>query len=443
MQFSITPAHFEYESAIGYLLRLLKENGVLCASRVINKPMLNDVIKGKPSKNVVLDNLLPEARKLSLLKIKCWTHSQLLTPQVCIECIKQQGYFRAQWQNPFLRHCIIHECALASECSHCNEPLTFSIDLLNGYCTSPRCVKSLTSQPCNEMLKEPERVHDAYLVAKVIFDDISARTNYPPKEITYTLLEKAVDILNNPDCAKKFLDERARNIPIDLPLNIEFNQIEIVIQNLLCDWASLTTLCDMYCHDYVRANEPTSQLWYTAQIAAEIIGIPFNQITILHELGLVKSLSTKTILSNTRIEISNIYSMLSQFPNKGGYVPLTEQHSLMTHHNVCLVDVLTAIQNNQLSIVYKPMSNLMHSIGVLPEEFITFCKLQVQLMRDKTMSLAKVAEVAKVARVELLRLINTGKLKPVYIQGSNSKRIHNKDVLKLAKAQNIQLSLDI
>ena len=443
MQFSITPAHFEYESAIGHLLRLLKENGVQCASRVVNKPMLNDVIKGKPSKNVVLDNLLPEARKLSLLKIKVWTHSRLLTPQVCIECIKQQGYFRAQWQNPFLRHCIIHECALASECSHCNEPLTFSIDLLNGYCTSPRCAKSLTSQPCNEMLKVPERVHDAYLVAKMISDDISARTNYPPKEITSTLLEKAVDILNNPDCAKKFLHERARNIPISLPLNIEFNQVEIVIQNLLCDWASLPTLCDMYCDDYIRANEPASQLWYTAQIAAEIIEIPFNQITILHELGLVRTLSTKTILPKTRMGISKIYSMLSQFPHKDGYVPLAEQQSLMAHHNVCLVDVLTAIQNNQLSIAYKPMRNLMYSIGVLPEEFITFCKLQVQLMRDKTMSLNNVAEVSKVPKVELMRLINIGKLIPVYIPGSNSKRIYNKDVLKLAKTKNIQLSLDI
>lgn len=59
------------------------------------------------------------------------------------------------------------------------------------------------------------------------------------------------------------------------------------------------------------------------------------------------------------------------------------------------------------------------------------------------MSVANVAEVTGIPKVELMRLINTGKLRPVYIHGNNSKRILNCDTLKLAKTQNKQLSLDI
>ena len=85
----------------------------------------------------------------------------------------------------------------------------FNINLLNGRCASPRCAKPLTSKPCNEMFKDPKRVHDAYLVAKMMSDDINARTSYPPKEITSTLLEKAMNILNDSDCAKQFAKRAA------------------------------------------------------------------------------------------------------------------------------------------------------------------------------------------------------------------------------------------
>ena len=59
------------------------------------------------------------------------------------------------------------------------------------------------------------------------------------------------------------------------------------------------------------------------------------------------------------------------------------------------------------------------------------------------MSVANVAEVTGIPKVELMRLINTGKLRPVYIHGSDSKRIYKNDTLKLAKTQNKQLSLGI
>ena len=85
----------------------------------------------------------------------------------------------------------------------------------------------------------------------------------------------------------------------------------------------------------------------------------------------------------------------------------------------------------------------MHSIHVLPKAFDTFCKLHTQRIRDKTISVANYAEVAGIPKVKLMRLINNGKLTPVYINGSDSKRIYMNRTLKLAKTQNKQLSLDI
>ena len=443
MRFPITPSYYEAESAIGYILRLLKRNGVKSESRVLNKAMLTSIIKGRSTKNELLDHLIPTTRTLSSLRIKCWTHARLLTPQVCTDCVNQYGYFKTQWQNPFLRHCIIHECALLSECPHCNAPLQFTINLLNGCCTSPLCGLRLTHMPLNELLKSQEQVHDAYLIAKVIVDDSNTRTSFPPKEITSTLLNKAADILNSPDSARLFLNERAKRVPTDVPLNIEFHKIEIIVQNLLCDWGSLSTLYGMYNSEYIRSNDPMTQLWFEAQTASTIIGITFKQVVILHELGLIRSDSKKALRTDTRVEISGVYTFLAELSHDRDYAPLTEQHRLMALHNICITDVLIAAKNKDLSIVYKPSSDLMHSIYVLPEAFDTFCKLHTQHIRDKTMSVANVAEVTGIPKVELMRLINTGKLRPVYIHGSDSKRIYKNDTLKLAKTQNKQLSLGI
>lgn len=443
MRFPIKPSYYEAESGIGYVLRLLKRNGIQSESRVLNKAMLTSIIKGRSTKNGLLDHLIPITRTLSSLKIKCWTHARLLTPQVCPDCVNQYGYFRAQWQNPFLRHCIIHECALLSECPHCNSPLQFTINLLNGRCTSPLCGLRLTHMPLNNQLKSPEQVHDAYLIAKVIVDDSNTRTSFPPKEITSTLLNRAADILNNPDSARVFLSERAKRVPTDLPLNIEFHKIEIIVQNLLCEWGSLSTLYEMYNSEYIRSKAPITQLWFEAQTASSIIGITFKQIALLVEVGLIRTDSKKALRTDTRVEISGVYTFLAEFSHNKDYVPLSELRRFMALHNICITDVLIAAKNKELSITYKPSLDLMHSIHVLPEAFDTFCKLHTQLIRDKTMSVANVAEVTGIPKVELMRLINTGKLRPVYIHGSDSKRIYKNDTLKLAKTQNKQLSLGI
>ena len=443
MRFPIKPSYYEAESAIGYVLRLLKRNGISIESRVLNKRMLTSIIKGRPTKNELLDHLIPTIRTLTLLKINCWTHTRLITPQVCPDCVNQYGYFKAQWQNPFLRHCIIHECALLSECPHCNAPLQFTINLLNGCCTSSMCGLRLTRMPLNELIKSQEQVHDAYLIAKAIVGDSNIRTNYPPKEITITLLNQAADILNNPDSARLFLNEMAKRLPTNVPLNIEFHKIEMIVQNLLFEWRSLSTLYDMYNSEYTRSNNTMTQLWFDAQTASSIIGITFKQIALLVEAGFIKADSKKALRIDTRLEISGVYTFLAKFRHKKDYNPLIEQHRLMALHNICITDVLLAAKSNSLSITYKPSSDLMHSIHVLPKAFDTFCKLHTQRIRDKTISVANYAEVAGIPKVKLMRLINNGKLTPVYINGSDSKRIYMNRTLKLAKTQNKQLSLDI
>ncbi|XQF93449.1 hypothetical protein ACOBV9_06050 [Pseudoalteromonas espejiana] len=240
----------------------------------------------------------------------------------------------------------------------------------------------------NELLKSQEQVHDAYLIAKAIVGDSNIRTNYPPKEITTTLLNQAADILNNPDSARLFLNEMAKRLPTNVPLNIEFHKIEMIVQNLLFEWGSLSTLYDMYNSEYTRSNNTMTQLWFDAQTASSIIGITFKQIALLVEAGFIKADSKKSLRIDTRLEISGVYTFLAKFRHKKDYNPLIEQHRLMALHNICITDVLIAAKSNSLSITYKPSSDLMHSIHVLPKAFDTFCKLHTQLIRDKTMSVA-------------------------------------------------------
>lgn len=443
MQLTITPACAPGESAIGYTLRLLHRNGVLSADRALNKTTLTDITKGKPAKDGALDKRLPLSRRLTQMKVSHWAHSRLLTAQVCLQCIHQQGYLKAQWQNPFLRHCFIHDCALVSQCPHCKTPLAFDINLLHGRCTSSRCGKRLTQLAQSEALTSQERVHDAYLFAMLFADAQNKRSSFPPITITTPLLEAAADLLSNPDKVHTWLKERALALPECTPLNVSFNAIHTVANKLLCEWPAMTVFRSMYSQEYPRSQAPLSQLWFEAKIACDIIGITFQQAPLLLELGLIKTKSTGKIYATSQVEISAVYAMLDAFPHQNEYVPLSQLNQMMAYHNICLSDVFIAIKNNELSIAYKPMNDLMHSIHVQENAFTSFCVLHTKLMRDKVMTISTVADVTGIPRVEVLRLISRGKLTPVYIKGSDSRHILNTDVIELKEHKNEQLTLGI
>lgn len=304
MRMAITPTPFKGESAIGYVLRALARNGISRADRALKKPVLAHITKGMPAKIALLDDLLPTSRRLTLLKISHWNHSRLLIAQVCLECIKERGHLKAQWQNPFLRHCLIHECALVSQCQHCSKPLAFDISLLHGRCTSPLCGKYLKVLPSNELLSSQERVHDAYLVAMILINAENKRSSFPPRSATLPLLEEAANILNHPMKTLQWLQEQVLLLPACAPLNVELNYIETIASKMLHEWPALTVFQAMYSHKFKRSTAPLREFSFNARAASDIIGVDFGQMPVLQELGLISTKAKGLLRASTLVDIS-------------------------------------------------------------------------------------------------------------------------------------------
>ncbi len=166
-----TPRPKDFESFAGYICRLAEENGYENIRYVFRVAGLKRVDQIKtlevgtaiarivgldmdrarsfgyihsPQKPKLLDHLF-EIGKKGILRV--------FQPQVCVSCVKENGYVDAFWDLSIACACPKHKCYLTTQCLQCGEPLNIDRPgILRCNCGS-LIVENVTGEPSSELIQ--------------------------------------------------------------------------------------------------------------------------------------------------------------------------------------------------------------------------------------------------------------------------------------------------
>lgn len=441
MKFAVIPTAFTHESIIGHTLRLLKRNGFKHIEHALKKPQINRLIKWQKSKTDALDNLTFKKSSSPQMSFPFWEKSLLTTVQVCPQCIEENGYFHEEWQNPFIRHCEQHQCMLVSECSSCGERLQFDIQLLSNHCTNPKCGKFLRAKALVPGLGDEERVFDCYLATYVLNELCENSSKYPSESINHNDLYIGLELLSSKQKAREWLINLVNDSNQCIPLNIVLANVLTLTKYLKCDWPALAVFENIYKYDYTKPSENTLKpIWLTIDKVTLLLGIDLT--------GLERLLSSKLVISKTRnglnnrsvIDVSPIFELLKQNSQVVGIEPLTAFKQSMLFNDICIADILIGVLDGKLNVGYIAVNDLLSSIFVIPEQFISFCNQTFCNKRDKVISIQKASQLTGLSHSSLMKLRKQGKLRiPPWTYDTG--QVVYEDVLRIREQKSTQLSL--
>lgn len=162
----IRPKCYQDESPMGYLIRLAEANGYNTYKWLVT---IDGVI--------TYSKMLPHIEAYNLLKDLSWTgfnqanevnkvcnysadNLNLNNVHYCPLCLKENNYFRINWQMKTAFTCLKHKVWLKDICPSCKEPIKYNASLL-GKCP---CGMVLANQPVEDI------PNSLYLLQQYLFD---------------------------------------------------------------------------------------------------------------------------------------------------------------------------------------------------------------------------------------------------------------------------------
>ncbi|MFQ3249119.1 MAG: hypothetical protein ACI9O6_000923 [Glaciecola sp.] len=209
----IRPHKRENESVLGYLLRIAKVNHFLCADEFIKSYYPNSIklahsmnhqhsiakfvayVTGREV-NHSEDEFIGRFSKSE----QHYVEDKLSIsekPSICTECIKQDGYIKAEWQYVLNSYCKEHQRTHVNVCSHCQRELQWNVALLNLKCQ--RCGAKLNSKECPEPLHIIQQKNKSNLERKQYQEQLlkTAKTLVRPFDFMLTKIPVRPIMINN------------------------------------------------------------------------------------------------------------------------------------------------------------------------------------------------------------------------------------------------------
>ncbi|MCP4989307.1 MAG: hypothetical protein GY928_25595 [Colwellia sp.] len=398
MHLAITPIAFPDESNIGFTLRVALRNGFTYIDRLFSKSILNKVIRGDPVTLTSHIHLKPRPLKSTQTYISTplFERPIQIEPKICLRCVKEKGYIKAEVQSPFVHQCSTHHEPLIDKCYACNNQLTWDIALLKGRCTSKQCGIEL-AQPAhtNLPLLLETQVADCLLASHFLNnreETLIKQPRYASFSNYQEKLREGFRFLNNHTAARSWMHSCINQHSSLFPTNFAATNINILFKNLKAIWPVSCVLQKYEAIERTSASNEICPFYADTEIASQLLSVPKNKIQTLVESGLIKPKGSKKLNYKSIIDISPVIELFAPRFISPDMKPLSEQIESLLYDNVCLNDIFLAVSEDKLSVGFQANSNLISSLYCAPEDLKALIKERHHQVKLHTSKFGKADE---------------------------------------------------
>jgi len=376
MHLAITPSASPDESNIGFALRVALRNGFTYVERVYSKSTINKIIKGNPV------TITPQIHLKSRLYVSTQTYIATplferpiqIDPKVCLRCIREKGYIKAEVQSPFIHQCSAHHEPLIDKCYACNTQLTWDIALLKGRCTSKHCGIELV-QPAHTSLPLllETQVADCLLASHFLNrgeETVIKQPRYASFSNYQERLREGFRFLNSHTTARNWMHKCINQHSSLFPVTFAAINISILFNNLKAIWPVSCVLQQQKAIKRTSSSNKISPLYADTEIASQLLSVPKNKVQTLVESGLIKSKGSKKHNYKSIIDISPVIELLAPHFTSSDMMPLSEQKESLFYYNICLSDIFLAVKEDELNVGFQANSDLISSIYCTPDSLM-------------------------------------------------------------------------
>ena len=374
LKLSVVPASYIDESPIGYTLRLAKSNGFRYINAMINKTIVNKIVKNQLSEFKFNDCKISHLYKEndSHIRNPLFKHNQAINPKVCLSCIFENKKISYYFQSPYSYLCTKHQCPLIDTCPHCKQSLSWELSLLDGNCTNPQCGFKLKQHSfIHPELTEKEDVSDCLLAGYLASNPATfflTQTKWASHSSQLKLINDGYKLLNNKDVGQQWIKKLINNLPF-YPKSFASIPFKILVKNInSADWPCIDIMKDALLKENSNKTNHECNLVTQAGVAMDLLGVDLFNLRQLNEKNLITIRNNERLTKKTLVDISNIIKKLRKLEYLPSMTPLSEQKSKMVFYDISPAKILISILNGELSAGYRPSTDLISSILIEPDE---------------------------------------------------------------------------
>jgi hypothetical protein len=418
---AIYPSKFNDESSIGFALRVAFLNGFQYLSRMLSVTQINKLVRGIG---------LPLNDEFKIKGMRNNIHADVRTPlfqqswqvnsKVCLTCIHEFGYIKAEVQQPFLASCSAHKCAFIDKCSRCNQQLKWDINLLKGLCTTDGCGARLSGLPMNEQRQlllphlSAAQIADCLLASNLL--STPGKTIIEPTKFCTTVdyyeqLNDGYKLLTNIDKFTEWLQLYFEKQSVLLPASFLYSQLWLLIENLNTAWPIDHIVENLEAIKINRSQQSLEPLVVSMLAATVLLETTSESLGELNSLKLIKNQNKSRLSMYSRIDVSPIIYLLSQHAVEPDMQSLSSMKAICLEHTIEFIDIMKALLKGEITLGYKALNTLTDSIYCTKSELISLGEKVLASKKDCEITLVQASNITGYSLEELIIFRKKGVLK--------------------------------
>ncbi|MDO6776237.1 hypothetical protein Q4591_12800 [Shewanella sp. 3_MG-2023] len=421
IRLAITPSQYDDESSIGFALRIAQVNGFQYLSRMLSVTQINKLVRGKGLqltdslgiKGMYYDNQ-------AVVRTPLFQQSWQINSKVCLTCIRELGYIKAEVQQPFIACCSVHHCTFIDKCSQCNQQLKWDINLLKGICTADSCCVKLSDSPIDEpylsqlnQLTSPQ-IADCLLISTLL--STPNKTIIEPSKFCSTLnyyqqLGSGYKLLTDKDKFTTWLTSFFEQQSIYLPSNFLYAQLWLLVENLNSAWPIDNVVEHLTSINFKRIQKPINPLIVSMPAATALLETTPQSLKKFSSMGLIKKQNNSRLTINSRIDVSPIIQLLSQHTVESDMNSLNSMRDICLKHTIEQIDIMQALLEGDITLGYKPSNTLPDSIYCRKNELIKVGEKVLLSKQSSEITLIQASHITGFSLDELITFRKKGLLK--------------------------------
>ena len=432
--FTIVPSKHTNESAIGYLLRLIKRHGIGHRENLLDYSEMMRIVKGDKTKKTEFNFLYVGKFKQSTTQSPLFQKSIMLTPKVCPLCLDSDGIHYEKWNNIFEVTCDKHRVNLLTKCTNCSQILTWEPALLDAKCTNPACGHKLLATRCDIHLNHAQ-VSDCLLANHIVHhfaDNYIRPSKYPIIHHYESEVQTGQRFLNDPATALNWMS-RLFEQNGKLPFNWRSVKKVLLLKHLSSSWPALNELIkEAKPSCVISTNAPdVDSFIVTASVARSLIGASTKELKALLDKRIIKIIGNTRLCVSSLIDISGVVGLLLTKKPSNEMKSLSVYQHLMVYFKISIADLLLGFSEGKLRLAYQANNDLLSSLYCTSSDLKKFCEEHFKNIRTEIMTIDEAMRLINAPKEELVKLRKIGKFRlPI---GSNGDHVVFEDVLSARK----------
>jgi hypothetical protein len=417
IRLAIKCSQFDDESSIGFALRVALLNGFQYLSRMLSIAQINKLVRG-----IGLPEHIGVAIKGMRHDIHIDVRSPLfqqhwqVSPKVCLSCISEFGYIKAEVQQPFLERCTTHQCLFIDKCTQCNQQLSWDINLLKVLCTTDGCGAKLVDKK--------RQLHVTNLSAAQVADCLLASSllNNPGKTIIeptkycttvdfYQQLKDGYELLTESVKFAVWLKVFIEQQSVCLPMNFIYSQLYLLIDNLNTAWPIDNIVDSLDSININRSQQTFKPLTVLQPTATALLESTTEALSEFILLGLIKKQGTARLSINSKLDVSPLIQLLSLHAVENDMCPLSEMKNICLQHTIQLIDIMQALFKGDITLGYQASETLSDSIYCRQNEIIALGERVLEAKKGTEITLVQASHITGFSLDELIVFRKKGLLK--------------------------------